>query len=191
LVTAAWCVAAAFLAAHDRATDVHNIVRRAGVVNAWIAGGLIGWWTAGDRAAVDRAEGYEDLARTHGITPAALACARPVASTARVVLLVLLSTVPVVVFASASSSSLRLGLARLLSLLPLALFSAVVGLCTGGLGSVCGVLSPRHGRSLFAAVVFVPWAMDGMLVPTRGAVASIPGVLGFLASLVSRVGSGV
>jgi hypothetical protein len=38
------------------------------------------------------------------------------------------------------------------------------------------------------AIVLFPWSLDGMLTTSRAQVGSIPGALGYLVDLVTKVG---
>ncbi len=188
----AFCFTSAvvYLAAKGHGHEVHSVVSRAAVWIAWLAGTILAWWAAGDRASVDRKEGIESLARIHGIDATTLAWGRTIAATCRVAALVGLATLPVAVASMASSPSLSDGLLRLLSLLPLGGFCLGVGLTAGALACACGWLSPERGRAWLLSLVVIPWALDGVLVGARANVASLPGMLGFLADLATRVGGG-
>jgi hypothetical protein len=39
-------------------------------------------------------------------------------------------------------------------------------------------------------IILLPWTLDGVLIPTRASVGSVPGLLGYLADLVTRAGGG-
>lgn len=178
-----------YLAVKGHGHEVQPVVARAGTWVAWFGGTIVAWWCAGDRAGTDRSDGVEDMARIHGIAPATLAWGRLLAATVRLTALVALTCLPVALASMAAAPSLHDGLLRLASLVPLAAFSLGVGLVAGALASGCGWLSPRRGRSWLVAVVFLPWALDGVLVPTRSNVTSLPGVLGFLSDLITRMGT--
>lgn len=177
-----------YLAVAGHGDDVQGAVTRTAVWVAWLGGTLMASWCAADRAGIDRKEGIEALARLHGIGAKELAWSRLLASTLRVSALVAFSSLPVAIAAMAASPSVGVGLSRLLSLLPLGAFALGVGLTAGAVATGCGWLSPRRGRSWLIAVVIVPWSLDGLLVPTRASVTSLPGLLGWLADLITRVG---
>lgn len=183
-------LAVVYLAVKGHGDETRGVVARAGTWIAWLPGTVLAWWCAGDRAGTDRADGIERLASIHGITPSTLAWGRLLAATLRITALVALCCLPVAVASLAAAPSMHDGLLRLASLLPLAAFSVAVGLVAGAIASGCGWLSPHRGRTWLVAIVFLPWALDGVLVPTRANVASLPGMLGFLADLVTRVGGG-
>jgi hypothetical protein len=183
-------LAVVYLAVKGHGNEVQGVVTRAAVWIAWLGGTILAWWCAGDRAGVDRLEGIELLARIHGIDPRTLAWGRVLSATLRITALVGVTSIPVVFASLAAAPTLHDGLMRLASLAPLGGFALGVGLVAGALACGCGWFSPRRGRAWLTALVFVPWALDGVLVPTRANVASVPGMLGFLADLVTRVGGG-
>ena len=43
--------------------------------------------------------------------------------------------------------------------------------------------------TLLAALVLIPWALDGVFIPGRARVGSLPGLLGFVADLASQMGA--
>ncbi len=181
-------LAVAYLAAKGFGHEVHAVVARSAVWIAWVGGSAVALWSAGDRARADHVEGIALLARTHGIEPRILAASRPMAVVLRVAALVMLTCLPVAVASLAAAPTVSDALMRLVSLLPLAGFALSVGLVAGPLAGACGWLSPRHGRSWLIAIVLFPWSLDGLLTTSRVQVGSIPGVLGFLADLVTKVG---
>lgn len=183
-------LAVVYLAVKGHGHEVQGVVTRAAVWTAWLGGTILAWWCAGDRAGVDRLEGIEHLARSHGIDPNILAWGRVLSSTLRITALVAATSAPVLIASLAAAPTVRDGLMRLVSLLPLGGFALGVGLVAGALACGCGWLSPRRGRAWLTALIFVPWALDGVLVPTRANVASVPGMLGFLADLVTSAGGG-
>ena len=191
-IVAFWLtISIVYLGVKGHGHEVQPVVARAGTWVAWLGGTIVAWWCAGDRAGTDRRDGIEGLAATHGITPATLALGRLLAATLRLTALVVLSCLPVALASMAAAPTVHDGLLRLASLLPLGVFGLGVGLVAGALASGCGWLSPRRGRTLvwMVAVVFLPWALDGVLVPTSSSAASLPGMLGFLADMITRMGT--
>jgi hypothetical protein len=183
-------LAVVYLAAKGNGHEVHSVVTRAAVWVAWLSGSVLAWWCAADRAGIDRKEGIESLARMHGIHPRTLNIARVLTATLRTAALVALSALPVAVASLAAAPTPHDGLLRLLSLLPLGAFSLAVGLVAGALACGCGWLSPRYGRTWLTVIILLPWTLDGVLIPTRASVGSVPGLLGYLADLVTRAGGG-
>jgi hypothetical protein len=181
-------LAVAYLAAKGLGHEVHAVVARTAVWIAWIGGSAVALWSAGDRAKADHLEGIDLLARTHGIGPRTLALSRLLATALRVAALVLLTCLPVAFASLAASPTVSDALMRLLSLLPLVGFALSVGLVAGPLAGACGWFSPRHGRSWLIAIVLFPWSLDGLLTASRAQVGSIPGALGYLVDLVTKVG---
>jgi hypothetical protein len=176
------------LAAKGRAHEVVPVARRCALVVAWIAGTLLGAWCASDLPARDEADGVAALGARHGLGAADLGAGRALAATLAVASLVLgASLVPALAVLAVSPSWHALG-RRLLALLPLAAFAAGVGVVAGALASACGAVAPRRARSLLAALIFVPWALEGALWPAHASVGSLPSLLGSLADLVVRVG---
>ncbi|MFW5738819.1 MAG: hypothetical protein ACOC1F_00490 [Myxococcota bacterium] len=183
-------IAVLYLALEGHGDEVHAVIARGATWTAWLGGTVMAWWCAGDRAAVDQTDGIEDMARTYGIAPPTLAWGRVLAATTRVTALVAFSSLPIALASLAGAPTLRDGLFRLVALLPLGAFALGVGLVAGALACACGWLSPHRGRAWLTAIVLVPWTLDGLLGPSRVQVASIPGALGFLADLITRVGGG-
>jgi hypothetical protein len=179
-----------YLAIAGKGAQVAGVLARAAILNAWITGLVLGGWNATDRASADEADGILGLARCHGLPIDSLPVARALAGWWRLSLLVLLGTLPVAAASIASAPTLSLVAWRLASLAPLALFSCGVGLVGGALASACGVWTPRHGKSLLAAIVVLPWALDGVLLVGHAHVGSLPGILGFLATLTATMGAG-
>ena len=190
LVALFFTLAVVFLGIKGHGDEVLSVTARAVTWTAWIGGSVVAWWCAGDRAAIDRNEGIADLARIHGIDDKQLAMARGVAATLRVTALVFLVGTPVALTSAAASPSLRDGLLRIAAWSALVPFSVGCGVVAGAVACACGAIAPKRGRSLFAIVVLAPWLLDGLFVGTRGDVGSLPGVLAFLADLVTRIGGG-
>jgi hypothetical protein len=182
-------LAIVYLALRGQGALTAGILGRSAVVIGWIAGLGVAWWSATDRAAADRDDGWSALARSHGLAEESLALARAATSLLRLSLLVSACMLPVVVASVAASPSWQVAGWRLAALLPVLLFALCVGVVGGAFASVCGVLSPRHGRALLAAVVLLPWALDGVFIAGRARVGSLPGLLGFLADLASQIGA--
>ena len=188
LVSVGFTLAVVILAVNGRTQGVHAVVGRTCVVLAWLTSPWVAWWTASDRAQVDRKEGVEDLARLHGIDATSLRWGRGIAATVRLALLVLACATPVVVATLACAPTPGAALRSLVAFVPLAGFSIGVGLVGGGLATACGVLAPSRGRTLFLATVVAPWLLDGVVTGARAGVSSIPGLLGLLADLSAGMG---
>jgi hypothetical protein len=190
LVAVVFTTAVVVLGAKGHVAGMQGVVGRACVVVAWLATPLVAWWAAGDRARIDRDEGMEALARIHGVDAHDLARGRVVAATVRLAVLVWCATAPVLVAVAATAPTMQAAWRTVEATAPLAGFAIGAGLTGGGLASLCGVIAPSRGRSLWAAVVLVPWMLDGMMSSTRAEVSSIPGLLGFLADLTRATVAG-
>ncbi len=178
------------LGAKGHTAGIQGVVARACVVVAWLTMPLVAWWAASDRARIDRDEGMEALARIHGMDERDLAAGRVVAATVRLAVLVWCATAPVLAAVAATAPTMQAALRTVAAMVPLAGFAVGAGLMGGGLASLCGVVAPSRGRSLWAAVVLVPWMLDGMVTSARAEVSSIPGLLGFLADLTRATVAG-
>lgn len=180
---------AVYLGVKGLGAEVAHVTARAAVAIGWIAATIVGLWNASDRASADESDGIAALAACHGAGPRELVAARAMVALVGVAALVFVCSFPPAIASIATAPAWRMALARALSLLPLLAFACGTGL-VGALASVCGAIAPRHGRSLFTALVLLPWALQTELFPSRAGVGSLPGVLGFLADLVSSVGAG-
>ena len=179
-----------YLGAKGHGSEAAGAVERSAILIAWVAGGVLSWWSATDRAGADRADGVPVLARLHGLRTDWLPAARCIVATVRLSVLVALSILPVAIASMATAPSVHLALWRLAALAPIGLYATAVGLVGGALACACGAASPRHGRSLFAALVLGPWALEGLLVASSSKLSSLPALLGFLAHVAARTGAG-
>lgn len=191
IALSAWfALSVVYLGLKGQGVHVAGVLGRAAIVIGWVAGVIVSWWSATDRAGADEVDGVIGLARCHGLPLEWMPLARALAAWARLFLLVLAALLPVLIATIAASPSLALVAWRSSALLPIMLYACAVGLVGGALASACGAISPRRGRSLLAALVLVPWALDGVFVGGHAHAGSLPGLLGFLATLASRMGAG-
>ena len=180
---------AVYLAAKGHGPDLSGVTARAAILVGWIVGGILGLWSASDRAGADETDGFGVLALCHGLSSRCLATARALSATAAVAVLVFAVTVPVCVPAIVKAPSVAAAFVRACSLIVLAVYACGVGLISGGLGSICAGISPRRGRTLWLVVVLLPWILDGWFAAGRVHGASLPGVLGTLASWMQNLGA--
>ena len=191
IALSAWfALSVVYLGLKGQGLQVAGVLSRAAVVIGWYAGLIVSWWSATDRAGADQSDGVIGLARCHGLSADSMPLARALAAWARLTALVWVSTLPILIATVATAPTLALAGWRLTALVPLTLYAGGVGLVGGALASACDVASPRHGRPLLAALVLVPWSLDGVLLAGRAQAGSLPGILGFLATLAGRMGAG-
>ncbi len=184
----AFVIAVVILRAKGAAEGLPGLVERSALVAAWIATPFVAMWSARNRADLDRRDGIAELARIRGIDEPLLALGRGITATTYLARLVFLATLPSVVAAAACSPSLRGAVGIAASTIPLAAFSLAVGLAGGALPAACGHVAPHRGRSLFLAIVFLPWMLDGLIATGRTHAGSVPGVLSMIARLVGATG---
>jgi hypothetical protein len=178
-----------FLGVKGHRDEVASVVSTAAIVIGWLAGGIVGLWAASDRNKADCADGVLAMAQCHGISPDRLRIGRAAGAFVSLSCLVFLCTAPVCIASIACASGLKPALARGAALLVVGAFSCGVGLTGGVLGSACGAIAPRRGRTVLCALVLMPWAFDAVLPSARSAVGSLPGLLGFVAKLIHEFGA--
>jgi hypothetical protein len=127
---------------------------------AWGAGAPLAIAAAGPRAAVDRAEGIEALAASRGVPRPALEALRSVAAMSQTSLAIGAPLLVLSLVSVASAGSAVVALRHALLGAGLLAFSAIAGV-------------PR-GRSLLAAVIFLPWVLSDLFGLRAW---SIPGAL--------------
>lgn len=187
MVSVGLTLAVVVLGVKGRSDGVQSVVARACVLVAWVTMPLVAAWSAKDREGIDRADGVEELAGMHGIARGDLRVGRGLAATMRLSMLVFAATAPVLLAVVASASSLGAALQSAIAIAPLAGFALGVGVVGGGLATACGGLSPSRGRTLWLAVVLVPWMLDGVLTHARAQVGSLPGLLVLMADLAGHI----
>jgi hypothetical protein len=134
-------------------------VRWANVIGAlvWLGAGPVALSAAHAPRLRDQKDGVEVMVALRGVGAAALRRARVFAAAivGGVVILVptLIVAATVLVVAATGAVAVRCAVA--------ALVAAAGGALVGTVGSVCGEIGERRGRSLLLAVVIVPWALSG------------------------------
>jgi hypothetical protein len=185
-----FAAAVLMLAVRGQARETVGVPARAMLVAGWLLGLPIAMWYSADRSQSEAREGFLDLARLYGLEPDRLALSRALAAAWCTAKLVLIVSVPCSVLSLIAAPSVAGALHRALALLIVPLFAACAGALLSGLAAVCSTISPRHGRSVFLALLFIPWALQGVLSPARVSAGSISGVLSSLAHLMASVAGG-
>jgi len=189
ILAAVHTIAIVILGVSGLGYQVHPVVTRTAILIAWLSGAVVALWNAGDRAGRDNAEGIAHLAGIRGISNKTLAISQLCAPGLGIAALILVACAPVILASLAAAPSVSDAVSRVASILPLGAFALCVGIVAGPLAGACGKLFPRHGRAWLAAVVLIPWSLDYMITASAAKVGSIPGMLGFLADLISQAGT--
>jgi len=184
----AFCSSMVFLSLHHQPSSIMHIVPRALCCIACICATIIGWIGATNQEAGEKSLGISDLAKSHGVSAPQLHLAKAIVATTHTAKLVFLSAIPLVIVAASLAHSLRGAALRIAAVFPAMLFAAATGLLAGALSNACAWLSPTRGKSLFFAVVLLPWWMQGLLAHHGRHLTSLPALLEYLADLVTSFG---
>jgi len=187
LVAIVFAILALILRIADGVTWFPGLIETALYWILWIAGGSVALVAANDRPGADRADGLESLVASRGASPEALAASRVLAAMVELAVVIGAPAVALALFTAAIAGTLEMALRHLAFVLAVAVFAAIAGATLGGLASACSRIGAARGRSLFAAVVIVPWLLADLA--GRGA-WSIPGALRAVLSFSLRVAAG-
>jgi hypothetical protein len=151
---------------------------------SWLSAGLVGLSAAGwGREPTERAR-LEMLAALRGHRRTAVRDACALAAIGRILRLVLPAALLLALLALAFSGTLRLLPARLLLCVGVVGYVLALAFLVGGTGHVASLIAPRHGRSAFVALLFVP----ELLRSIWSELPSIPWVLGWLLDRLRAIG---
>lgn len=129
---------------------------------AWGAGAPLAIAAAAPRAAIDRAEGIEALAASRGVPRPALEALRSVAAMSQTSLAIGAPLFVLSLVSVASAGSAVVALRHALLGVGLVAFSAIAGVTVGGIAAACGRAGAARGRSLLAAIIFLPWVLSDL-----------------------------
>jgi len=159
---------------------------------AWGAGAPVALTAAGDRAAVDRADGIEALAASRGYHRASLESARTAAAMAQASLSIGAPLAALSLASIALAGSISAALRHAALGLGIAAFSIMTGVMIGGVAAASGRAAGPRGRWLLAAIILVPWVLSDLFGYRAW---SIPGALdaalGFLVRASGLGGAGL
>jgi len=164
-----------------------GIVPRSARWLAWLAAGPALLSAANARSAADRAEGVHAFAMSRGASFGAITSARTVATMVEAAWLIAVPAVLVGVVSTALSASSHQALLRLLSTGMVLGFAVAAGTTLGIVASVSSRLGGTRGRSLFAAIILVPWVVADVSGHVQW---SIPGALDSLLAVTERLVGG-
>jgi len=176
ILVAAGFVAVAFALtkADGSLTSLVGLMPRSARWLAWLAAGPALLSAANARSAVDRAEGVHAFAMSRGASFGAVSNARTVATMIEVALLIAVPVMLVGMVSTALSASSHQALLRVLSTVMVVGFAVAAGATLGVVASASSRLAGARGRSLFSAIILVPW----VIADVSGHVEwSIPGAL--------------
>jgi hypothetical protein len=189
LIALGYAVVAITLRLEDGTTSLEGLLGSAARWLAWAAAGPIALAAAHDRPAADRRDGIEALAAARGISRASLHSVRSLSAMLEIARAIAVPSVALAALAALLSGSAWLGLQHLAFGAALALFGAVSGVTLGGLAAVSGQVAGPRGRTVFVALVLVPWALADL---AGDAAWSIPGALeAFLVFAAQSAGGAV
>lgn len=148
----------------------------------WVAAGPAALAASRAPSLRDRVDGVDLMAGTHGIGAGTLRRSRLAAAALGCALRVVVPTLAMAVTAvvvSASFASLpRAGGA--------VVAAAIAGAIVGLVAAACGEVGGERGRSLFAAVVLLPWVLgDVWKVPSLSLVGALDAGLSWVAGAIS------
>ncbi len=164
-------VAIAFGAAASSGEDMSGEAVR---VLCWIAAGPTALAASRAPALRDRADGIEFLVATRGVDAASFRRIRVAAATLSCCFRVLLPTLLV----AATTVAVTMSGAVVARSLGAVVGGALAGALIGWVAALCGEAGGERGRSLFVAVILLPWMLGGLW--------SVPGL-----SLVGAVDAGL
>lgn len=178
---------AGYLSLHGDAAGVLAVVARGLAWVSWAAGG-VAWSAARDVEEEERKSGVAALEAARGIGPRARRVASSLATMAVVVRTVGLPGLTLSVVTLAFLRSARLALAFLPVVFGVALYALVFGGVFGGLARLSSRLSSRHGRVVFAALVFLPYAMSEVFPGAPNLISTFSWLIARVADLGNLVG---
>jgi hypothetical protein len=140
----------------------------------WIIGAPLAFAAAEDRAARDRRDGIETLARSRGISARGIESARMLAAMTATTRAIGAPLLTLTVLVALLAGRLPVAIERAATCAGAVTFAVIAGVTLGGAGALCGRVGREHGRWLLAAVVLGPWVLADLA--GRGA-WSLPGAL--------------
>jgi hypothetical protein len=138
--------------------------------SAWIGGGPIAWLAASDLDERNRVEGVEALVGLRGASRGALSRARWLAAMIEIALRIAAPWWIACAWLAVTLADARVAMA----IASVSAFAAVAGAVMGAVASACGQWGGARGRSLFAAIVVLPWLVAPLWL---GSPWSLPGML--------------
>jgi hypothetical protein len=170
-------------AAAGRSSTEFGMVGDAVRVLCWVAAGPTALTAARAPSERDRADGVELMVGSRGVAPSSWRRTRVAAAGIgcglRVAVPALLVAVTVLVVSGSPSVAAR-ALAAVVA-------GALAGAAIGVVAALCGEVGGQRGRSLFAAVVFLPWVLgDLWSVPELSLVGAVDAGLSFLSEAAAR-----
>jgi hypothetical protein len=145
--------------------------------SVWLAAGPLLLAAAHHRKLTDRKDGIEALALTRGFTSRALGLSRAAATVRSTWLYIAVPALAASIASLLVAGSWAAVRDRALLLGVIGVYASVTALVLGPLAAIADVLSVNRGRTMFLAVLFLPWAVaDALGNPSL----SVPGALGAL-----------
>lgn len=150
-------VAFALHEADGALSSLTGLVPRSARWLTWLAAGPALLSAANARGVADRADGVDALAMSRGASFRSVVSARTVATMVEAALLIAVPAVLIGLVATALAGSPRQAVARLLTTLLVVGFAGAAGAVLGVVANLSSRFGGARGRSLFAAVILVPW----------------------------------
>lgn len=187
VITLGYAVVALVLRIEDGAMSLEGLLGSAARWLAWASAGPIALAAAHDRPAADQRDGIEALAAARGLSRVTLHSARSLSAMLEIARAIAVPSAALALLVALLSGSARLGFQHLAFGAATALFGAVAGVTLGGLAAASGQIAGPRGRTLFLALLLVPWALADV---AGNAAWSIPGALEAFLSFVTQLEGG-
>jgi hypothetical protein len=160
-------------------------VRGVGWVSA--SAGLVALSAARDLRQTWRDSGVSALAEQRGVFEREQTAARVLATVSVVARAVLLPSLLIGLCTFSVSGTVAAGIAAVLRLIAFSVYSVVFGVVLGSLSTWSAAVSPRHPRSLFAAIVLGP----ELARLVEGDIPSVVHFLGRALTEIDRIAGGI
>lgn len=173
LMTAFGLFALILRAVDGPSASLGKVVIGAAKLITCLASAPIAFSAAHDRARIDRDDGIEALAESHGVDRHVLRAIRAAAAMYQTALSIGLPILILSILLVLLSGTSALAIRNLSLMLGLSLFSILAGFTIGAIADLCGRIGMARGRSMLALIVLIPWLLSDLAEKPW----SIPGAL--------------